>query len=67
MLISEGMRLLERQTRRPPENPFAGIRGTIFGGFCFLAGAILLASDGPVWAAAALFAVGLLLALRRGR
>ena len=67
MLVSEGIRLLERQTRRPPENPFAGIRGSIFGGFCFLAGAVLLASGGPIWAAGLLFAVGLLMAVRRGR
>ena len=67
MLVSEGIRLLERQTRRPPENPFAGIRGSIFGGFCFLAGAVLLASGGPIWAAILLFAVGLLMAIRRGR
>jgi ubiquinone biosynthesis protein len=67
MLVTEGMRLLEQHTRRPPENPFAGIRGTIFGGFCFLAGAVLLAARGPLWAAALLFAVGLLMAVRRGR
>ncbi len=67
MLLSEGMRLFEQQVRRPPENPFAGIRGTIFGGFCFLAGAVLLAAKGPVWAAVLLFAVGLLMALRPGR
>jgi ubiquinone biosynthesis protein len=46
LLISEGLRLLEQTTRRPRENPFAGVRGTIFGGFCMVAGAILLASAG---------------------
>lgn len=67
MLISEGIRLLEQHTRRAPQNPFAGIRGTIFGGFCLLAGAVLLAARAPIWAAVLLFAVGLLTAVRRGR
>ncbi|MEE8526030.1 MAG: AarF/UbiB family protein, partial [Thermoanaerobaculia bacterium] len=47
LLISEGLRLLEQTTRRPRENPFAGVRGTIFGGFCMVAGAILLSNAGP--------------------
>ena len=67
MLLTEGMRLLEQQTKRPPENPFAGIRGTIFGGFCLLAGAILATSGGPWYAWVPLFVAGILLALRRGR
>ncbi len=67
MLITEGLRLLEQTTRRPPENPFAGLRGTIFGGFCLVAGAILAGAHGPwpVWAT--LFALGLGAALRKGR
>ena len=67
MLLTEGLRLLEQQTKRPPENPFAGIRGTIFGGFCLLAGAILATSGGPWYAWVPLFLAGILLALRRGR
>lgn len=66
-LISEGLQLLEQFTHRPTENPFAGIRGTLFGGFCLVAGAIFAAYGGPwpVWAA--LIAVGVLVPLRRGR
>lgn len=45
LLISEGLRLLEQTTRRPARNPFAGLRGTIFGGFCLVAGAILAAAE----------------------
>jgi ubiquinone biosynthesis protein len=41
MLITEGIRYFEEQTQRTPENPFAGIRGTVFGGFCLLAGALI--------------------------
>jgi ubiquinone biosynthesis protein len=65
-LIAEGMRFLERQTRRTPENPFAGIRGTIFGGFCLLAGAIIASSGGSWVLSGGLFFIGLFLAMRRG-
>lgn len=47
-LVSEGLRLLEHSAKRSSENPFAGVRGTIFGGFCIVAGAIL-ASTGYPW------------------
>jgi len=67
MLVTEGLRLLEIQTRRPSENPFAGIRGTIFGGFCLLAGAILLSSGASWYWAGLLFIVGVLMAVRPGR
>lgn len=65
-LITEGLRLLEQATRRP-ENPLAGLRGTLFGGFCMVAGAILAGAHGPwpVWAI--LFAVGIGAALHRSR
>ncbi len=66
-LVSEGLRILEQQTRRPPEKPLAGLRGTLFGGFALVSGAILAAFDGPwpVWGL--LIVLGLLLPLRRGR
>jgi ubiquinone biosynthesis protein len=65
MLITEGLRLLEQTTRRPPENPFRGLRGTIFGGFCMVAGAVLAGAGGPWYVWGTLFAVGLLAALHR--
>ncbi len=66
-LVTEGLRILEQQTRRPPEKPLAGLRGTIFGGFALVSGAILAAFDGPwpVWSL--LIILGLLVPLRRGR
>src|SRR3954447_14403065 len=66
-LITEGLRLLERTTRQSPSNPLAGIRGTLFGGFCMVAGAVLAGARGPwpVWAV--LFAVGIGAALHRER
>ena len=63
-LITEGLRMIESATRRP-ENPLAGLRGTLFGGFCMVAGAVLAGAGGPwpVWAT--LFAVGIGAALHR--
>ncbi len=66
LLITEGLRVLERTTRKPPENPFAGVRGTLFAGFCLIAGAILASSGRPVWIWAPLFLIALVLAVRRG-
>jgi len=65
-LITEGLRMLEETTKRPASNPFAGMRATLFGGFCLVSGAILAAFDGPWFLTAALLAVGILLPLRRG-
>lgn len=66
-LVSEGLRILEQQTRRPPEKPLAGLRGTLFGGFALVSGAILAAFGGPwpVWSL--LIILGLLVPLRSGR
>jgi ubiquinone biosynthesis protein len=66
-LITEGLRMLEQTARRSPENPLHGLRGTLFGGFCMVAGAILAGARGPwpVWAV--LFAVGIVAALHRDR
>ncbi|MDH3745297.1 MAG: AarF/UbiB family protein [Acidobacteriota bacterium] len=66
-LVSEGLRLMEQATKRPPENPFAGMRATLLGGFCLVAGAILAGSGGPWPLWAALLGLGILLPLRRGR
>jgi ubiquinone biosynthesis protein len=65
MLITEGLRLLEKTIHRQPENPFAGLRGTIFGGFCLLAGAVLAGARGPwpIWLG--LFLLGGAVALHR--
>jgi ubiquinone biosynthesis protein len=64
-LITEGLQLVEQATQRPAENPFAGLRATLFGGACLVAGAILAGFGGPwpIWAA--LLVAGLLLPLRR--
>ena len=66
MLVTQGLRALDKATRQHPENPFAGVRGTLLGGFCILAGAILAAFHGPWPFYVALFVLGLFLALRKG-
>jgi ubiquinone biosynthesis protein len=66
-LVSEGLRLMEQATKRPAENPFAGMRATLLGGFCLVAGAILAGSGGPWPLWVALLVAGILLPLRRGR
>ncbi|HEX8726617.1 MAG TPA: AarF/UbiB family protein [Gemmatimonadaceae bacterium] len=65
-LVTEGVRVLERSTRPPPENPLRGVRATLLAGFCLVAGAIIMAFGGswPLWAG--LFAGAALLAFRRG-
>jgi ubiquinone biosynthesis protein len=65
-LVTEGVRVLERNTRAPAEHPLSGVRGTLLAGFCLVAGAILFAFGGawPLWGT--LFAGALLLAFRRG-
>lgn len=63
LLITEGLRMLESTQRQPRENPFAGLKTTLFGGACVIAGAILLAFGRPWYVYAPLFAVGVLLAI----
>lgn len=65
-LVSESMRFLEQRTRREPVAPLRGMRATLFGGFCLVSGAILVAFDGPWPLWAALLVLGVLLPLRRG-
>ena len=64
-LIIEGLHLVEKATRRPAENPLAGLRASLFGGACLVAGAVLIAFDGPRVLGAALLLAGVLVALRR--
>lgn len=63
-LITEGLLLVEQASHRPAENPFAGMRATLYGGFCLVAGAILagFGVPWPLWVF--LLIVGLLLPLR---
>ncbi|MDX1502175.1 MAG: AarF/UbiB family protein [Thermoanaerobaculia bacterium] len=66
-LVTEGLRLIEQATKRPQQNPFTGVRATLLGGFCLVAGAILAGAGGPWPLWVLLFAAGILLPLQRGR
>jgi ubiquinone biosynthesis protein len=63
MLITEGLRVLEHATRRPQENPLAGLHTTLLAGSSLIAAAILLAFGGPWYAWAGLLALALVFAL----
>ena len=65
MLVTEGLKVLEQSTQREPENPFAGIRGTVLAGACLVAGAIVAGANGPwpVWVT--FIGAGIILAIWR--
>ncbi len=72
LLVTQSLRALEKSTRgTPPENPLAGMRGSLLAGFSLVAGAILLAYRMPWPLYVTLFALAVFLALRpsnrRGR
>ena len=66
LLVSEGLGVLEQRTQRRPQRPLTGVRATLYGGACLVAGAILVGLDGPWLLAAILLTIGVLLPLRRG-
>ncbi len=66
LLVSEALGVLEERTRRRPQRPLTGVRATLYGGACLVAGAILIGLDGPWLLAAVLLVIGVLLPLRRG-
>jgi ubiquinone biosynthesis protein len=66
LLVSEGLAMMEGRTQRKPQRPLTGVRATLFGGACMVAGAILIGLEGPWPLAVLLFTVGVLLPLRRG-
>lgn len=65
-LVSTTQRFLEQRTLHRPEPPLRGLRATLFGGFCLVGGALLVAFDGPWPLWALLLTLGVLLPLRRG-
>jgi ubiquinone biosynthesis protein len=64
LILTEGMRVLESNLKKPPPGPLNGVRGTLLAGFCLLAGAMILAFNGPWYVWAVLFFVAILLAIR---
>lgn len=66
LLMTEGLRVLEKAARRHPENPLAGLRGTLLAGSCLVTGALIMGLGGPWPLGAAFFGIALILALRKG-
>jgi len=67
LLVTQGLRYLEEATKGPSENPLSGIRGTMFAGFCVMAGALLLTFKTEDWLyAVPFFLIAAFLVLRRG-
>ena len=64
--VGEALRFIEGSTQRAPDKPLAGLRGTLMAGACLVAGAVVVSTGGPWTFWAPLFALALVLALRRG-
>jgi ubiquinone biosynthesis protein len=64
LILTEGMKALELNLKKPPSGPLNGLRGTLLAGFCLLAGALILAFNGPWFVWTALFIFAVLLAIR---
>jgi hypothetical protein len=64
LILSEGMKLLETNLKKPRSGPLDGVRATLLAGFCLLGGAFILAFDGPWYAWSPLFLIAILLAIR---
>lgn len=65
LLITDGLRVLEKYARQPRENPLAGLRGTVIAGFCLVAGAVAVGFHSPWQAWSSLFLIAFILAFRR--
>jgi ubiquinone biosynthesis protein len=65
LLMSEGLRVLEKTARRTPENPLAGVRGSLLAGSMVIAGALTLGMGGPWPLWVAFFLIALFLGTRR--
>jgi len=66
LLVTDGLRVLERVARQPTQNPLSGLRGTLIAGSCLVAGAICLGFGAPWPVYGGLFAIAFVLALRKG-
>jgi ubiquinone biosynthesis protein len=66
LLLTEGLRVLEKTAQRRPENPLAGMRGTLLAGAFLVTGGIVMGLGGPwpVWVAC--FLVTVVLGFRKG-
>lgn len=66
LLVTDGLRVLEKVARQPPTNPLSGLRGTLIAGSCLVAGAICLGFGAPWPVYGGLFVIAFVLAVRKG-
>jgi ubiquinone biosynthesis protein len=65
LLITDGLRALEKYARQPKENPLASLHGTVLAGFCLVAGAVSVGFRAPWPAWSGLFLIAFILAFRK--
>jgi ubiquinone biosynthesis protein len=65
LLVTDGLRVLEKYAVAPKENPLSGLRGTLIAGCCLVAGAVAMGfrTPWPLWST--LFLAAILLAVRK--
>jgi ubiquinone biosynthesis protein len=65
LLITDGLRVLEKYAQQPKEPPLSGLRGTLIAGSCLVAGAVAMGfrTPWPLWSG--LFVIAFLLAVRK--
>ncbi len=65
LLVSDGLKVLEKFARQPTENPLSGLRGTLIAGSCLVAAAVSMGfhAHWAVWST--LFVIAFVLAVRR--
>ncbi|NTW86908.1 MAG: AarF/ABC1/UbiB kinase family protein [Holophagaceae bacterium] len=66
LLVTDGLRVLEKFAHQPTESPLSGLRGTLIAGSCLVAGAVAMGfrAPWPVWSG--FFTLAFILAVRRG-
>ena len=66
LLVTDGLRVLEKFAHQPTESPLSGLRGTLIAGSCLVAGAVAMGfrAPWPVWSG--FFTIAFILAVRRG-
>ncbi len=66
LLVTDGLKVLEKFARQPQESPLSGLRGTLIAGSCLVAGAVAMGfrAPWPVWTA--LFIIAFVLAVKKG-
>ncbi len=59
LVLTEGLKQIESNLKKPSDNPYPGLQRTVLAGFCILAAAILFASAAPwpLWAGLVILAI----------